>query len=50
MFNEGQVVLANKHKAVVKAMVNPSKYLVEYLDGKGSDYMPAECLSITDEA
>ncbi len=47
---EGQIVWANKHKAIVKAVINQNKYLVEYLDGKGSDYMPEECLSNTDEA
>jgi hypothetical protein len=36
-------VFANNHKATVKLIEN-DRYLVHYEDGKGSDWMPLECL------
>jgi hypothetical protein len=38
-----QIVYANQHLAIIKYL-DGSVALVHYCDGKGSDWMPIECL------
>ena len=43
MVQVGDIVFANAHQATVM-LIEDDRYLVHYADGKGSDWMPLECL------
>jgi hypothetical protein len=41
-----KVMVHGRIDAKVAEALDGNKYLVWYSDGKGSDYMPAECLTL----